>query len=586
MSFTHTPQWVEDLVIYEISTRNFTSPDGPQSGTFNSLEEKLPYLCELGVNGIWLTGHNLADQSHFYNIWTQYAAIRPDVIDPVLGSEDDFRSLIDSAHSRGIRIFLDVITHGVMNDSPLIADHPEWFRPGTWGMTDFDWFGGHADLDEWWVRTWVNYAADYGIDGFRLDVNMYRPDLWGRIKRECREMDHPIIVFHESGPGRRGVVDFLQIGIRHKANTERLNVTDQRLMRLPDSILRVSQNDVHAGYTVKVELENGEIWSNAAAAEHRLEIADAELIHASDPAPSGPIPYTADEVVMRLSGIPTGCGIRNITVEPTAAMTAGTVFGSTWNAQETPNTDYQIFWTWDDTDAVIRFPEHLPADTVLSLQLSCHDDGWEGFPAGENPYVAAGSRFAFGYGMLFAPAVPIFMSGDEFAADFVPNPRLTPGLFGAGEPGTGTWLYGSWIHWEQLQEQYHADMLSDVKRMIAIRHEYRALIRPLEVGHGVGAFTVFNNFEPRTMPTPYGYCDENTLLIVMGNPYRKDSRTVETAIPWERLPIKTADVYELTDIWQQSNPVQRIRKSASLKLTAEADRIPGGGVGIWKITPV
>src|SRR5574337_668310 len=96
------PEWVDELIIYEIATTNFTSPAGPESGTFASLQERLPYLQELGITGIWLTGHNLADASHFYNIWTQYATIRPDVLDPRLGSEQDFRRLIDSAHERGI----------------------------------------------------------------------------------------------------------------------------------------------------------------------------------------------------------------------------------------------------------------------------------------------------------------------------------------------------------------------------------------------------------------------------------------------------------------------------------------------------
>ncbi|GAH92977.1 unnamed protein product, partial [marine sediment metagenome] len=31
------PGWLAGLIIYEISTRNFTSPHGPESGTFQSL---------------------------------------------------------------------------------------------------------------------------------------------------------------------------------------------------------------------------------------------------------------------------------------------------------------------------------------------------------------------------------------------------------------------------------------------------------------------------------------------------------------------------------------------------------------------
>lgn len=64
------PEYLERLIIYEIATKSFTSPNGPESGTFASMEEKLPYLEELGINAVWLTGHQLCDKSHFYNIWT------------------------------------------------------------------------------------------------------------------------------------------------------------------------------------------------------------------------------------------------------------------------------------------------------------------------------------------------------------------------------------------------------------------------------------------------------------------------------------------------------------------------------------
>ena len=101
------PDYLERLIIYEIATKCFTSPDGPESGTFASMEERLPYLEELGINAVWLTGHQLCDKSHFYNIWTEYACIRPDCIDPGLGTEAEFRHLIEKAHSRGDEGFGD-----------------------------------------------------------------------------------------------------------------------------------------------------------------------------------------------------------------------------------------------------------------------------------------------------------------------------------------------------------------------------------------------------------------------------------------------------------------------------------------------
>ena len=81
-----SPEWMKDLIIYEVATKGFTSPHGPESGTFHSLRAQFAYLEELGITGIWLAGYSLCDPHHFYNIWTQYAVIEPDKFDPTLGT--------------------------------------------------------------------------------------------------------------------------------------------------------------------------------------------------------------------------------------------------------------------------------------------------------------------------------------------------------------------------------------------------------------------------------------------------------------------------------------------------------------------
>src|SRR5262245_51851833 len=90
-------EWMQDLVIYQIATKRFTSPHGRESGTFACLTAKLSYLQDLGITAIWLTGHSPADPRHFYNIWTQYAVIEPEQIGPTLGTPEEFKALIDEA---------------------------------------------------------------------------------------------------------------------------------------------------------------------------------------------------------------------------------------------------------------------------------------------------------------------------------------------------------------------------------------------------------------------------------------------------------------------------------------------------------
>jgi len=61
LSQVASPKWTKDLVIYQISTKNFNSPEKSESGTFETVKAKMPYLANVGVNSIWLTGHHYAD---------------------------------------------------------------------------------------------------------------------------------------------------------------------------------------------------------------------------------------------------------------------------------------------------------------------------------------------------------------------------------------------------------------------------------------------------------------------------------------------------------------------------------------------
>ena len=131
------PVWAKDMVIYEVNPRTFTSPQGVAtgdgSGTFASMAKRLPYLQELGVNTIWLAGYCQATD-HFYGVWSVYATNRPDVLDADLGDEVAFKALLDEAHAHGIKILLDVISHGVLDASSLVSEHPGWFSSRSWGM--------------------------------------------------------------------------------------------------------------------------------------------------------------------------------------------------------------------------------------------------------------------------------------------------------------------------------------------------------------------------------------------------------------------------------------------------------------------
>ena len=530
MKYTKTPApaFMDDLIIYEIATKGFTSPNGPQSGTFSSLKEKIPYLEELGVNGIWLSGNQLCDCKHFYNVWTQYAVIRPDEFDPSLGTDAEFKDLIDVAHSHGIRVFLDVITHGLMDGSPIIKEHPEWFSGGSWGMVDFDWYGGHDDLDQWWVDTWVDYVLKFGIDGYRLDVTTYRNDLWALVRKKAKEAGREIMIITEHSVSTDGSVDAIQsncpLGTNfglvqtHPLLTDVAGYCNDRSKWLYDNVFLVeieySDGTVHTSRATGAtgHNENGVRCLNVVRLEDQTEHMDCDKYG---------VGYVEHRTVLRIENVDAEREINEIRVfdldsrwyEP---------YGHEWNTS-LPD-DNRLIYSRDKSTVIARFPQINQRGQYMTTQLSCHDCGWDGFTLGENPYIAQGSRYVMGYASMLTPTLPIMMSGEEFDASYRPLPEHSPKLFGGEGFGEGRWLYASWLDWDELGKAGHAEMLADTKKILAIRREYAHLIKPMRFGLESETPVIRVPYRSeKALPLPYAYVGKDEVVIIAANPNTEES---------------------------------------------------------------
>jgi alpha-amylase len=192
--------WWNDTVFYEIFVRSFRDSDGDGNGDFNGVIEKLDYLEDLGVKGIWLMPINPSPSYHGYDV-TDYYAVNPDY-----GTMDDFKRLLEEAHKRDIRIIIDL----VLNHTS--AQHP-WFKSALTPNSEYrDWYvWSETDpgyLGPWGAQAWhrasngqyyygifwdqmpdLNYDTpavreeaekiasfwldEVGVDGFRLDAARY-----------------------------------------------------------------------------------------------------------------------------------------------------------------------------------------------------------------------------------------------------------------------------------------------------------------------------------------------------------------------------------------------------------------------------
>jgi len=94
-------------VIYHVFQRSFYDSDGNRHGDLKGLQQKLPYLQDLGVTSILLLPLYEADCYH------NYFANDFEKIDTSLGGMEQYLSLVKEIHKRGMKVYMDMETQYV-----------------------------------------------------------------------------------------------------------------------------------------------------------------------------------------------------------------------------------------------------------------------------------------------------------------------------------------------------------------------------------------------------------------------------------------------------------------------------------------
>ena len=193
------PEWTKDAIVYNIFPDSFA--DGKRTisgnsavglgGTIKGITENLDYIASMGFNCIYMNPIFKAESYHRYDTLDYYE------IDPQMGTKDDLKTMVEQAHSLGIRVILDgvfnhissshfmfrdVLEHG--QDSEYydcfyqLPEHPEVPNPGEYPKyTCFSYVSNmpktntanpylrqyFCDVGTYWIR-------EFDIDGWRLDV--------------------------------------------------------------------------------------------------------------------------------------------------------------------------------------------------------------------------------------------------------------------------------------------------------------------------------------------------------------------------------------------------------------------------------
>ncbi len=197
-------EWWRDAVLYQIYPRSFADSNGDGVGDLPGIIDRLDYLQDLGVDGIWLSPHYPSPQVDVGYDVADYTGVEPEY-----GTLDDFRTLLAEAHRRRIRVLIDLVVNHSSDRHPWFVEsrssrnnpRRDWYvwHPGRNGGPPNNWlstFGGPAwtrddGTGEWYYHfffaeqpdlNWhnpevraamydaVRFWLDMGVDGFRLDA--------------------------------------------------------------------------------------------------------------------------------------------------------------------------------------------------------------------------------------------------------------------------------------------------------------------------------------------------------------------------------------------------------------------------------
>lgn len=193
---------LRNKVIYSVYVRNHTN-----DGTFNAVAEDLDRIKSLGTDIIWFMPiHPIGVKNKKGSLGCPYANKDYRTTNPEYGTMDDFKSLVEKIHAKGMKCIIDVVYNHTSPDSNLSVEHPEFFyrKPdGNFGNKVGDW-SDIIDLDysnkELWqhqIDSLVMWAKI--VDGFRCDVASFVPvEFWKQAREAVAKVNPDCIWLAES----------------------------------------------------------------------------------------------------------------------------------------------------------------------------------------------------------------------------------------------------------------------------------------------------------------------------------------------------------------------------------------------------
>ena len=190
--------WYKEMAVYHIWCRSFCDGNGDGIGDLWGVLSKLDYIKSLNVNAIWFSPiYPSPNADYGYDI-SDYMDIHPD-----FGDLDLFRKVLEEAHNRGMRVFMDLVVNHT-------SDEHRWFKESRKSRDNpyhdyYIWREGrlkgklrwkHRIPPNNWMSLFEGEAWEYdeGLDEYYLhlfakkqpDLNMSNPKVREEVKKIMR----------------------------------------------------------------------------------------------------------------------------------------------------------------------------------------------------------------------------------------------------------------------------------------------------------------------------------------------------------------------------------------------------------------
>jgi len=244
-----SPKWTENTVWYQIFPERFHRSEKVPGhflpwgsieagitnhnffgGNLPGIIEKLPYLNDLGITGIYFTPIFEATSTH------KYDTIDYLTIDHQFGTNEDFKKLVDGCHKLGIKVLLDAVFNHCgwfhpffqdviknkkkskywdcfyiedenfidfeidKNNRPVI-DFSHHYKFRTFATTPMmpKWNVANPLVEEYLLKVATYWITEYHIDGWRLDVSdEVSHSFWRKFQKAVRHANPDIYIVGEN----------------------------------------------------------------------------------------------------------------------------------------------------------------------------------------------------------------------------------------------------------------------------------------------------------------------------------------------------------------------------------------------------